>query len=102
MNAYNARDIRAFLDSYSPTVQLYAYPDTLLATGLKEMEGIYSSLFTKTPLLHAEIKKRIVQGQVVIDSEKVTGFPDGQEKTSVAIYGVQDGLIQRVWLIKEQ
>jgi len=44
---------------------------------------------------------RIVLGNFVIDREKVTGLPDNQVINAVVIYEVQQGLIQRVWFLKE-
>ena len=65
------------------------------------MKQRYQSLFKSTPDLHVEIVNRIVLGNYVIDREEVTGFPDGRVKHTIVIYHVQDGLIQRVWLIRE-
>lgn len=101
VNAYNARDIKAFLATYSADIKIYNHPDLLLWSGLEETRKVYESLFKNTPHLHCEIVNRIVLGNFVIDRERVTGFPNGQVMHVVVTYEVQEGLIQRVWLIRE-
>jgi imidazolonepropionase-like amidohydrolase len=101
VNAYNARDIEAFLATYSPEIEIYDHPDRLRYSGLEEMRSRYQSFFERTPNLHVEIVGRIVLGNYVIDREKVTGLPSGRVIHAVAIYKVQNGLIQRVWFIRE-
>ncbi len=101
VNAYNARDIEAFLATYSPGIELYDHPTDLRYAGLEEMREGYLRLFESTPELHVQVVCRITLGNYVIDREKVTGLSDDGLREAVAIYLVKDGLIQKVWLIKE-
>ena len=101
VNAYNARDIKAFLATYSPEIQIYNHPDSLLYSGLDQMETVYSRLFKNNPKLHGEIVNRMVLGNFVIDQERVTGFPNDRVIDTVAIYEVKDGLIHKVWFVRE-
>lgn len=101
IRAYNARDLDAFLKTYSGDIKIYRHPDTLLYSGKKEMSAYYRELFQKAPRLHAEIVKRIVQGDYVIDQERVTGHIKGPLLNAVLIYKIKDGLIHRVWIISQ-
>ena len=101
VNAYNAQDIEAFLATYSPGIKIYNHPDSLRISGLDEMRQRYGSLFQKTPSLHVKIVNRIVLGNYIIDREKVTGFTNSRVKHAVVTYYVHDGLIQKVWIIRE-
>jgi hypothetical protein len=101
VNAYNARDIEAFLATYSPRIKIFDHPDSLLWSGLEEMRKAYMRRFESAPHLHCEIVNRIVLGNFVIDREKITGLPDDQVINAVVIYEVQEGFIKRVWLLKE-
>lgn len=101
VNAYNARDLEAFLDTYDSGIKLFEYPDSLTASGLQEMQQRYQKFFEDTPALHVEILNRITFGNYVIDKEKVTGLPDKQMIEAVAIYRVRDGKIDRVWFMPE-
>jgi putative hydrolase of HD superfamily len=100
VEAYNARDVEAFLATYSDDAQLFEHPDKLIATGHNELRTRYAERF-KEPNLHAEIVKRIVMGNIVVDHEKVARtFPEGPGTLeAIAIYQVEAGKIAKVWLI---
>jgi imidazolonepropionase-like amidohydrolase len=100
LNAYNARDLDAFIATYRPDARLYVFPDRLEAEGHAAMRRIYGPMFANLPDLHAEVPRRIVAGNHVIDQEVVTGLPGGETVRATAIYEVQDGLIARVWFIE--
>jgi imidazolonepropionase-like amidohydrolase len=101
VNAFNARDTNAFLATYSPEIKIYDHPDNMLYSGHEEMRQHYQSIFESNPNLHVQIVKRIVAGNYVIDQEKTSYLSDQNIKHTIAIYHVQDGLIQKVWLIRE-
>ena len=97
LNAYNFRNIDAFLEPYADDVEIYSYPDKLLSKGKEIMRKEYSEMFDKIPNLHCELKERIVQGNIVIDKERVRF---GNEITeAVAIYHIEDNKIKKVYFI---
>ena len=98
LDAYNARDINAFMDTYSQNVKLFNYPEKLLSEGQDKMKASYKSYFEGTPDLHCEIKNRIVIGNKVIDQEYITA--KGTNFNAVAIYEVQNGKIFKVTFIQ--
>lgn len=91
LDAYNARDIDAFMDAYSKNIKLYEYPDNLFLEGQDKMKESYNSYFENTPDLNCELKKRIIIGNRVIDEEYITA--NGINFKAVAIYEVQNGRI---------
>jgi imidazolonepropionase-like amidohydrolase len=101
VNAYNARDIEAFLATYSPGCKIYYHPDTLYCSGLEEIKQRSQAFFESNPNLHVESINRIVMGSFVINREKVTGLANNQIYNTAAVYKVQNGLIQQVWIIRE-
>lgn len=103
VNAYNARDIDAFLDTYQPDVKLYEQPDKLLTSGTEAMRKGYAKFFENSPQLHVRIVKRMLLGNRVIDEEEVTGVgPDNKTLHAAAIYEVEQGKIARVWFVKDR
>ena len=96
LNAYNAHNLEAFLATYSDDIQLYDFPDKQVCKGKEQMRKIFSFL-NNSPNLHAEIKKRIVQGNNVIDEEIDTGVDDLSKVT--AVYQVENGKIRRVYFL---
>ena len=98
LDAYNARDIDAFMKDYADDITLYAYPNTLQTEGKEVMRKGYKDWFGRVPDLRAFIKKRIVIGNKVIDEEQVTA--NGQIFNAVAIYEVENGKISKVTFIQ--
>lgn len=96
--AYNARDIEAFLEAYAEDVEVYSYPNQLRYRGKEQMRKRYTALFENTPELHCELKARIVQGNIVIDKERVQFRTKVSE--AVAIYHIENHKIQKVYFIK--
>jgi len=101
VNAYNARDIDAFLATYSPHIKMFDHPDSLLLSGLDEMREAYMPNFENAPHLHCEIINRIVLGNFVIVRGKISGLRDDQVIHGVVIYEVREGLIQQAWFLRE-
>lgn len=101
VDAYNARDIEAFLATYAEDIEVFDHPDTLTMSGHVQMREIYTGLFDRIPDLNAAITNRITIGKFVIDQEKVTGLPGNRTLDAVAIYEVDDCKIRRVWFVKD-
>jgi hypothetical protein len=101
LDAYNARDIDAFLAPYHQDVVLARLPgDCAFATGHDEMRAIYGEKFATTPDLHCRLVNRICHDRFVVDQEEVTGIPGHEVVLAVAIYEVVDGLIVRAWFLR--
>ncbi|MFC4721255.1 DUF6265 family protein [Geojedonia litorea] len=98
LDAYNARDIDAFMATYTDDIILIYFPDTIRSLGSVTMRKNYTEMFNNTPDLFCEIKKRIVIGNKVIDHEYV--LKNGEYINAVAIYEVENGLIKKVTFIK--
>ncbi|MHC4449267.1 MAG: nuclear transport factor 2 family protein [Planctomycetota bacterium] len=99
LDAYNARDIEAFLRPYHPEVELARLPGgEVFARGHEQMRAIYGDLFARTPDLACRLVNRVCHDRFVVDHEDVTGMP--QPVGAVAIYEVVDGLIVRAWFLK--
>lgn len=102
LEAYNARDLDAFLATYAENAELFEHPSKLLASGMAQLRERYAARFAD-PTLHAVVLKRIVLGNFVIDHERVRRmFPEGPGTLeAVATYEVQGGRITRVWFITD-
>lgn len=100
LEAYNARDLDAILATYAPDAQQFEFPDKLLATGTAQLRERFAARFQE-PNLHAQLLRRTVLGNKVIDHEQVTRTsPEGPGKIQLlAIYEVQDGKIAKAWFM---
>ena len=100
LEAYNRRDLEAFLSFYADDVKVYRLPATEPAmVGKAQMAEMYGTQRFNLPSLHADVVNRMVLGNKVIDHERVSGVrPEPFE--AVAIYEIgADGLIQTVWFL---
>jgi hypothetical protein len=101
VEAYNARDLEAFLAFYSPgSVITELATGRVVAAGAEHLRERYRPNFAN-PRIRAEIVKRIALGRFVIDEERITGLPDGQILRAVVIYEVGRDRIRRAWFIGE-
>ena len=99
VDAYNRRDLDAFIALFTPDARLYEYPDKLLYEGHSQLRAVYEKLFTEAVDLRGDVTHRIVQGNFVIDREVITGMPGKGPLTGVAIYEVKGGRVSRVWFL---
>jgi imidazolonepropionase-like amidohydrolase len=100
VEAYNARDIEAFLSFYADDVVVRRLPSGEVAWDSREaMRPRYAKRFADNPELNCTITKRIVHGNWVVDHELVTGVIGRPRVRAVATYEVRNGLIQNVWFL---
>ncbi|WP_235298413.1 amidohydrolase family protein [Portibacter marinus] len=100
LNAYNAGDIDAFLEPYSNDIEIYNFPDDLRTKGKEEMREGYASFFKNNPDLHCELVNRIVNGNTVIDHERITGVQGSGPFTAIAIYKIEEDKIAKVYFVR--
>jgi len=94
LDAYNARDLEAWLATYAEDACQYQHPATLLARGHAEIRQRAIARFAE-PDLHARLLHRQVLGQVVIDHEMVRrNFAEGPGHVELlCLYTVDAGKI---------
>ncbi len=77
LDAYNAKDLDALLSTYAPSAEQWELHGALLAAGHAQIRSRMAARFAE-PDLHAQLLKRVVMGDVVVDHERVTRtFPEG-------------------------
>lgn len=103
IEAYNARDIDAFMSDFDTSILMYNFgSEKPSARGLEEVRSIYTNLFERSPNLFSKIKKRIVFDNKVIDHEVITGRLGKKETVEmVLIYEVENEKIIKITAIKE-
>jgi len=99
LDAYNLRDIEAFLEPYADDVEVYTFPNTLNYKGKETMRKRYGKMFKNVPNLHCELENRIVKGNVVIDKERVQ-FND-KIIEALAIYHIENNKIKKVYFVRD-
>jgi hypothetical protein len=98
VDAYNLHDIEAFTAAYTEDAT-YTRLGTgeVIITGRNDIRKSFGGLFDANPNVHVNITNRITLGQYVVDREEITGREGQSTGNVIAIYEVENGLIQRVW-----
>jgi hypothetical protein len=100
LDAYNAKDIDAFMACWAGDAKIFAHPDTLLADGAAAIRARHEIRF-REPNLYGRLLQRMSAGNTVVDREVVTRtFPEGPGRVDViAIYELAAGRIARAWFV---
>lgn len=100
LDAYNAKDIDAFMRTWWDDAQLFEHPAKLVASGAAEIRARHLARFQE-PNLHGHLMSRLAMGQVVIDQERVARtFPEGPGHLEVIVmYEVKGEKIAKAWVI---
>lgn len=98
LEAYNARDIDAFMRWWADDCQYYMFPDQRVAGNAAEIRERHMERF-KEPNLNGRLLHRMVVGNMVVDHETVTRtFADGPGEVDViCIYEVAGDRITKAW-----
>jgi hypothetical protein len=96
LDAYNAKDIEAWLNTYSIDAQQFELHGNIMASGHEQMRQRMEARFAE-PDLQAALLKRTVMGNIVVDHERITrNFPEGLGTVEMlCIYEVADGAIRK-------
>jgi hypothetical protein len=100
LDAYNNKDIEAFLAPYSENVKIYNHPNELTMSGKEAMRQRYGNMFANTPDLHCTLMNRMVLGNTVIDQEFVIRDKTSPPTEVIAIYKIEGGKIAEVYFIR--
>jgi hypothetical protein len=95
LDAYNAKNLGAWLATYAEDAKQFELGGALLAQGHAAIRARTEPRFSE-PNLHAQLLRRVVMGNVVIDHEDVIRtLPNGPGRVElVCIYVVEQGKIQ--------
>lgn len=101
LEAYNNRDIEAFLKPYSDSVKVFNDKRELLYEGKETMRAQYGNMFARTPDLNCNLLNRIAVNTTIIEHEEVT-FGEGRKIYAIVMYKVSEGKIQEVHFLDRQ
>lgn len=103
LDAYNARNIEAFMELLSDDVALYNFQDaTPIKEGKAALRSLYKNLFDQSPQLHSTILKRMVFDNKVIDHEYIVGRLGSDTPLEIIlIYEIRNEKIYRLTTIRK-
>lgn len=103
LEAYNARDIEAFMATFDASASLWNFGETEpIASGADALRTIYQRVFDQSPNLNSTVINRTVIGSKVIDYEVIVGrsSTDNSPMHLVMIYEVRKGKIVKAVAVR--
>lgn len=100
LEAYNLKDLEAFLSFYSDDIKAFNFPDKEIFSGKQSMRRGYESFFTDNPGAQCEILQRMIMGNTIIDYERISGLSKGDTLRAMVIFKIDKGKINRVYFIR--
>ena len=97
LDAFNQRDVDAFMNTFAEKVKVYEFPNTLLYDHIEEMGSQYGRMFARTPDLNSKLLNRITLGETVIDHQKITINPNEAPIEVIIIYIINNKKISEVF-----
>lgn len=103
VNAFNSRNMEAFLDAYDDDAEMYTSPDNRLVNkGKSAIEGRRSNLFQNRPDLHCEIKSRVVEGDTITQNEVIITSLERKPAIGKVTYVIEKGKIKKTYTDRER
>lgn len=101
MDAYNERNLAAFLECYANEIKITAFPDELICDGIQAVSNSYSEIFNNPIESRCEVIDRIVLGNTVVDKERII-MSDGSILEGVTTYRIAGEKIVAIsWLAEK-
>jgi hypothetical protein len=101
VDAFNERDVEAFMATYAPGAIHWEFPADTVWKGAARIRQHYTELFGDPDAkgLHVDVRERIVKGRFVTQHEFYRGLPGEDTHVSVVIYEVRGGRIHNIWFM---
>ncbi len=99
MDFYNQHNFIEFIKLYATDIEIYTYPNKLLATGTDNIASIFEPKFIAKSI-KVKIVSQMYNGNYVINHEIVS--ENGIETKYISIYEVKDGLIRSVKFVRDK
>jgi hypothetical protein len=97
--AYLAHDVDAFVACYADDVVItYLDQERKPLVGIAALRDVYRDLFKRMPPgFHSEYLGKLVNGPMVVVSERSVGSKSGKTPSGIALFEVRDGKIIHAW-----
>ncbi len=99
LDAYNRRDLEAFLSCYAPDAVTVTDLGAVVLEGAAAFREKYEARFHGPDWRPAAIEGRLVAMDWVVDHE-VIAHPDGTVREALVAFHVSDGLVDRVVVLR--
>ncbi len=103
MAAYNERDLEKFLGFMHPEFTSCLFESQhCLCSGIEDARKIYGRRFGKNKQLFVTTLNRIVNDNIVVESQIIEGFDDNKTIHAIAIFELQNDKVKRASFVRRE
>jgi len=95
---YNKKNLDDFMDCYATDIKVFMLQSGQMITeGKDQLHTIMKESFDKDTGSKTTVLSKVVQGNLIINQEEITGHEPDKIIRTISIYEVENGLIQKLW-----
>lgn len=103
MAAYNEKDVNKFISFMHPEFKSYLFDSNdLLCSGIEDAKKIYSKRFSENQNLFVTTLQRIINDNVVVESQFIEGFDNGKTIHAIAIFELDNDMVRRASFVRRE
>lgn len=103
MAAYNERNLEKFISFMHPEFKSYLFESQhCLCSGIVDARKVYGKRFSENKDLFVTTLNRIVNDNVVVESQFIEGFDKGITIHAIAIFELQDNKVKRASFVRRE
>lgn len=103
MAAYNERNLEKFISFMHPEFKSYLFETQhCLCSGIADARKVYGKRFSENKDLFVTTLNRIVNDNVVVESQFIEGFDEGKTIHAIAIFELQNNKVKRASFVRRE
>ncbi|MGB5818612.1 MAG: nuclear transport factor 2 family protein [Saonia sp.] len=103
MAAYNERNLEEFVSYMHPEFKSYLFESQhCLCSGIADARKVYGKRFSENKNLFVTTLNRIVNDNIVVESQLIEGFDGDKTIHAIAIFELQNGMVKRASFVRRE
>ncbi|PIB38445.1 nuclear transport factor 2 family protein [Maribacter sp. 4G9] len=103
MAAYNERDLEKFIGFMHPEFTSYLFESQhCLCSGIEDARAVYRKRFSENKELFVTTFNRMVNDNIVVESQVIEGFDNGKTIHAIAIFELQNDKVKRASFVRRE
>ena len=103
MAAYNERDVEKFVSFMHPEFESYLFDSKdVLCSGIGDARKVYEKRFSENKSLFVTTLHRIINDNIVVESQFIEGFDSGKTIHAIAIFELKEDKVKRASFVRRE
>ncbi len=101
VQAYNDKDVDAYIACFSPEVAVYNASGVLMFKGREKLKETFEAFLAANPSAKRKIIDRVNSGNRIMEREQLLGVKGQSEQSVTSIYEMENGLIKAFYFVAD-